>query len=709
MDILKKTFQLSVAILIFLSLGNISADDPDPTILETLSKSVVQIRYYLKYDNGQKPFMTNTCPGCPGFQGAELSLVIKENRPLIIPGYLISDNLVVSVNPMMSKEFIRRITIFYEDEEIDAKIKEYAVHQPAVFLEFTPSTLNAIPLAFSQSDTKPDLNIVHSFEDGTLIMDMVPMGTGISYLGETKTYFKTVVPASIITDIKGIPISMSFTGEIDLEGRWRKKPIHWKKINQLQMDGFLNEIKKVTDKTILRVKLGFRPYQKSILENLYSYKKSEIIETELNCTGVLLEENKLLVVADLKPMETARLERIECFGNDDEVIEADFIASISEFGAFIAEINSPVKEWIKFSKTSMFDFRDKLLLAARIKISEEEKTVHFLDSRITGYEIGENNNIHLATESYENEIYLFDLTGELVSLPLSYRKKLKMGSGYNQNQNHIIAVEILKKSLFNLESYSDKNNIPIPENESDRLAWIGLELQPLTKELAQANKILNITENGQTGALVTYVYPNSPAQKAGIEPGFILLGFYKENSEEPIILKLPVDRYENNFPWDKMDQIPEQYFTRIPTPWPSKENEFNRLLTNFGFGNHFKAQFYQSGTSILKTFKVQKAPRHFEIAEQFRSQGLGLTVSSLTYEVSRYFQKEENEPGVIIAAIEPGSKSSVAGLKPYEIITHVNDHEIADISEFEKYVSMEKKLRFSVKRMAMSRVVKIGL
>ncbi len=84
-----------------------------------------------------------------------------------------------------------------------------------------------------------------------------------------------------------------------------------------------------------------------------------------------------------------------------------------------------------------------------------------------------------------------------------------------------------------------------------------------------------------------------------------------------------------------------------------------------------------------------------------------MPVKAMTYEVRRYFQKAPNDPGVIVSKVEPGSKASVSGLKPYEIITHINDEPITSPKAFEKAIAGPGELKFSVKRMTRGRVVKI--
>jgi serine protease Do len=86
---------------------------------------------------------------------------------------------------------------------------------------------------------------------------------------------------------------------------------------------------------------------------------------------------------------------------------------------------------------------------------------------------------------------------------------------------------------------------------------------------------------------------------------------------------------------------------------------------------------------------------------------LGLTVRNVTFDVRRYFKMKADDPGVVISKIEQGSKASVAGLKPYEIITQINDQPVRTVAEFQKLTEKGDAFRISVKNMISNRVVEI--
>jgi S1-C subfamily serine protease len=133
-----------------------------------------------------------------------------------------------------------------------------------------------------------------------------------------------------------------------------------------------------------------------------------------------------------------------------------------------------------------------------------------------------------------------------------------------------------------------------------------------------------------------------------------------------------------------------------------------RALTDLGFGARVTAEFFDEGQVLSREFEVGPGPTHYESAARFKSESLGITVRNLTYDVRRYIQRKADEPGVVVSRIEPGARASVAGVKPYELITHVQDQPVSTVADFERLVAAEKgDLKLTLKRMAKGRIVTI--
>ena len=115
-----------------------------------------------------------------------------------------------------------------------------------------------------------------------------------------------------------------------------------------------------------------------------------------------------------------------------------------------------------------------------------------------------------------------------------------------------------------------------------------------------------------------------------------------------------------------------------------------------------------NGQPARQDFVVTPSPPHFDAAPQYQTNDLGITARNVTYEVRRQLQLGPDDPGVIVSKIEAGSKASIAGIRPFEIITHINGQPVHDVKLFETYTADPEELELSVKRMTRSRQVRIN-
>ena len=307
--------------------------------------------------------------------------------------------------------------------------------------------------------------------------------------------------------------------------------------------------------------------------------------------------------------------------------------------------------------------------------------------------------------------FLFTTSLELAALPVTHRDRTWKRTprfGPNPGGPQLTSARLLARAVADLPTTADPANVPVSESDENRLAWLGAELQPMTRELARANNVSENTQDGETGALVTYVHAGSPAALAGIGPGAVLLRLRVPGEPLPMEIHLEEDMMRAQpFPWDRLDEIREQYFERLPSPWAPAENAFTRALTDLGLGRPFTLEYITDGHLVTRDFTVMTGPTHYESAARYKAEGLGLTVRDLTYEVRRHIQRQPEEPGVVVSKVEAGSKASVAGVKPFELITHINDQPVTSVKDFERLASAGGELRLAMKRMAKGRMVTI--
>tara|TARA_Y100001934_G_scaffold278814_1_gene381002 strand:+ start:2716 stop:4095 length:1380 start_codon:yes stop_codon:yes gene_type:complete len=180
-------------------------------------------------------------------------------------------------------------------------------------------------------------------------------------------------------------------------------------------------------------------------------------------------------------------------------------------------------------------------------------------------------------------------------------------------------------------------------------SWIGIRIQPLTKELAQSYG-LKKTE----GALVAEVVPNSPAKKAGILEGDIVLEF---------------------------DGKPVRNSSDLPL-----------YASMAGVGHNAKIKIWRNKKKITAEVTLTGFPEESsEKAELSDEEGveLGLTISDITPELQKEFSLK-TEQGALVKAVDPGSAAARSGLRAGDVVLRINAKSIQKARDFAKIAKKAK-------------------
>ena len=674
-----------------------------------LAPSVVRVQFTLKYDKGEEPQASGWWRSVTGRMRMANTPgeAVRDERPFELTGFVISPTQVVTADPMIHPRFVKSIAVRAGDETVKARPAAYGADHNILVLELEKPLQGARALAFDGRRSPPYLAVTGDLANGVWTVGAYPVTPAAAVAADGRRFF--FAPAgSLLVDESGKPVGMSMDGELPDDESWMGSPLGQPLYTADKMAAMLADLEKRVNRSLVRATLHFRSPPKDASQSFRSREDDESA-TELHTTGIILDAGKVLVLANLKPKSTARLEEIVVHPAEGPDAKAKFTASLADYGAVVATLEKPVGEAVTLETGPILARRFQALLGAEVRVRGENRTVYCEHRRIPGFDVGWREHLYPSTPGSEGALFLFGAGGPLVALPIIRREKAGAEERYSSSRPVLTEACYLAEVMANLSANVDIHNAPLSEEDERRLAWLGMEFQGLNRELARANKVAELTKDGETGAIVSYVYPDSPAAKAGIEPGFIFLRVHVADRPKPIEVQLRDSADRGAFPWERLDEVPEQYYDRIPQPWPSPENAVVRALTDLGFGMKFKAEFFRDGQMVMKDLEVTPSPPTYESAQRYKSAALGITVRDLTYEVRRYFQKKDDEPGTIISKIEQGSKASVAGIKPYEIITHVNDKPVMNVKDFEKAIAGQDELRLSVKRMTRGREVKIKM
>ncbi len=170
--------------------------------------------------------------------------------------------------------------------------------------------------------------------------------------------------------------------------------------------------------------------------------------------------------------------------------------------------------------------------------------------------------------------------------------------------------------------------------------WIGIRVQALTDQLVQYFGI-----DSHDGLLVASVEQGSPAEKAGLKEGDVVLSL----NRKPL-------------------QSPSDYYARL------------RLLSP---GDTLTVVLWRKGREKAVTVSSTDFP--METSPVLADQLLGVTVKSISSPEGRQYRSAA-ESGVVIVSIRDTSFLAQTGVRPGDVIRQINDRAIADEADFNRAI-----------------------
>lgn len=174
--------------------------------------------------------------------------------------------------------------------------------------------------------------------------------------------------------------------------------------------------------------------------------------------------------------------------------------------------------------------------------------------------------------------------------------------------------------------------------------WLGVQIQPVTKEVAES---LGLSE--QQGALVVSVVPDSPADRAGLQPGDVIVRMNGEVLDDFKDLPKLVARAEAG---------------RDSTLDIQRRGKLRQLEVEIG---------RMSGDEV----EVALADSD-KAAEPAR---LGLYLAELTPEARQRYGISEQSDGVLVTGVERGSPAAKAGIRTGSLINMVGQEPVQSPDE----------------------------
>jgi len=184
-----------------------------------------------------------------------------------------------------------------------------------------------------------------------------------------------------------------------------------------------------------------------------------------------------------------------------------------------------------------------------------------------------------------------------------------------------------------------------------RRGWLGVQIQDVTGEIADA-----IGLEAAQGALVTDVFDGSPADKAGIRSGDVIIAFNGEEVDD----------------------------TR----------KLVRLVASAEVGARVPVTVWRDGKTVDLTVKLGRREEAEPmiagkqgVPEKARPKSvLGLTVTPLDDAMREKLGLDADRKGLVIVDVDPASRAAEKGLRAGDVIVEAGQEQIATVADLEKAV-----------------------
>jgi serine protease Do len=178
--------------------------------------------------------------------------------------------------------------------------------------------------------------------------------------------------------------------------------------------------------------------------------------------------------------------------------------------------------------------------------------------------------------------------------------------------------------------------------------WLGVAIQPVTQELAKSFGV-----EGEKGALVADVTKDSPADKAGLKSGDIIMEFDGKQVLE-------------------MNSLP-------------------RFVAATPVGKKVKLKFLRNGKTEEAAVTIERLKDGEEsVAPAATEDRLGITVKELSAELAAQLRIKETK-GVVVVAVKPDGIADEAGISGGDIIKEINGDKINSMDDYTRAIANHKK------------------
>lgn len=260
--------------------------------------------------------------------------------------------------------------------------------------------------------------------------------------------------------------------------------------------------------------------------------------------------------------------------------------------------------------------------------------------------------------------FVLDLQGNAIGV-------LQKSKSFNSYQYDYESQRPAFTEILLAESFSGliKNPPRFKKKETSRKKWLGVNMQPFSRELARYFKVDSLK-----GILINTILDDSPAKKAGLKSGDVLIGFNDD--------KLAAEENSDL-----------QYFRNLVREFDGEQVIF---------------KIWRDGKIKKLKIELAEVPISQYLADEVSSELLGFSAKELTKDIILAKQLEFDINGVWISRVERAGWADLSGLQIGDLLLKIDNEDLQNIDQLNSYITKIEKekpqyINFFIKRRSETR------
>ena len=219
---------------------------------------------------------------------------------------------------------------------------------------------------------------------------------------------------------------------------------------------------------------------------------------------------------------------------------------------------------------------------------------------------------------------------------------------------------------------------PVPPKQRP---WLGVLTQDIHPNLAKLLRASEATRGGTLGQLINEVIPGSPAERAGLRPGDIVVRVRPEGKRQDVEVPAASPAYIQRHGRDTLFDL-----LRAPTA-------LDKVLSESAPGTRVILTVARDGAEAASDAELAPNPMDAVTAPKSLDKSSGLTVKELTDDVRRFLRLKAGLKALLVYAVEPGSPAAVADLTPLTLVLEADGKPVSTPLAFAAHLASRRNAR----------------